>query len=128
MLSVKTSFSLQEIQPKSEMPKLTTGLIAEKALDLDREVKYLLNKAKIAKAEKEKAKKEAEEKAAKEADEKKKKDKKKKKKKKDSNETTDASEEVEKASADTNEEENLEVEEGGETLGHAHIFEMRFFV
>jgi len=68
----------QEKQPKSEMPKMTTSLIAEKGLALDREVKYLLNKAKIAKAEKERAKKEAEEKAKKEEKKKKKKEEKEK--------------------------------------------------
>ena len=50
----------QEAQPHYEMPKMTTSLIAEKALDLDREVKFLFNKAKIGKAEKD-AKKKAEE-------------------------------------------------------------------
>ena len=69
-------FEAQNLQPKSEMPKMTTGKIAEKALDLDREVKYLLNKAKIAKAEQDKKK--AKEKA--EADEKAKQEKKEKKK------------------------------------------------
>ena len=39
---------------------MTTSLIAEKALDLDREVKFLFIKAKIGKAEKD-AKKKAEE-------------------------------------------------------------------
>ena len=58
----------QEKQPKSEMPKMTKSLIREKSLEVEREVKYLVNKAKIAIAEqeKEKAKKEAEEKKAKE--------------------------------------------------------------
>jgi hypothetical protein len=50
----------QEAQPHYEMPKMTTSLIAEKALDLDREVKFIFNKAKIGKAEKD-AKKKAEE-------------------------------------------------------------------
>ena len=78
----------QEEQPKHEMPKLTTNVIAEKALELDREVKYLLNKAKIVKAEKDKErmKKEADEKKEKEAEEKKAK-KERKKKKKEANAT-----------------------------------------
>lgn len=38
----------QGSQPMYEMPKLTTSLIAEKGIELDREVKYLVNKAKIA--------------------------------------------------------------------------------
>merc|ERR1712045_620335 len=40
----------QEAQPMYEMPKMTTSLIAEKALDMDREVKFLYNKVKIGKA------------------------------------------------------------------------------
>merc|ERR1712004_873419 len=40
----------QEAQPMHEMPKMTTSLIAEKALDMDREVKYMYNKVKIGKA------------------------------------------------------------------------------
>ena len=55
----------QEAQPMHEMPKMTTSLIAEKALDLDREVKFLYNKVKIGKAEKDKAKKSEESKKAK---------------------------------------------------------------
>ena len=50
-----------------EMPKMTTSLIAEKALDLDREVKFLYNKVKIGKAEKDRAKKAEESKKAKKA-------------------------------------------------------------
>merc|ERR1719415_97426 len=46
----------QEAQPMYEMPKMTTSLIAEKALDMDREVKFLYNKVKIGKAEAEKDK------------------------------------------------------------------------
>ncbi len=38
----------QDAQPMHEMPKLTTSLIAEKGIELDREVKYLVNKAKVA--------------------------------------------------------------------------------
>ena len=58
------------------------SLIAEKGVELDREVKYLVNKAKIAKAEKdrERLKKEAEEKQK--AEEKKRAEEKEKKKKK----------------------------------------------
>merc|ERR1712200_94343 len=40
----------QEAQPMYEMPKMTTSLIAEKALDMDKEVKFLYNKVKIGKA------------------------------------------------------------------------------
>merc|ERR1712228_18686 len=49
----------QEAQPMYEMPKMTTSLIAEKALDMDREVKFLYNKVKIGKAKAEKDKAEA---------------------------------------------------------------------
>lgn len=85
-----------------EMPKMTTSLIAEKALELDREVKYLLNKAKIAQAEREreKRKKEAEEKLAKDEEKKTKKD---NKKKENSSSTIDDQEseiEVEQEEAD----------------------------
>merc|ERR1719328_890411 len=55
----------QEAQPMHEMPKMTTSLIAEKALDMDREVKYMYNKVKIGKAEKDKAKKAEESKKSK---------------------------------------------------------------
>ncbi len=57
----------QEAQPMSEMPKMTTSLIAEKALDMDREVKFLYNKVKIGKAEKDRAKKSEETKNKKKA-------------------------------------------------------------
>jgi hypothetical protein len=57
----------QDAQPMSEMPQLTTSLIAEKALALDREVKYMYNKVKIGKAEKDRAQKAEETKKAKKA-------------------------------------------------------------
>merc|ERR1711909_138640 len=65
---VLTSEKEQKAQPLHEMPKMTAAAIAEKGLELDRGVKYLINKAKIAKAEKEreKRKKELDEKLAKE--------------------------------------------------------------
>merc|ERR1712012_931227 len=44
----------QEAQPMYEMPKMTTSLIAEKALAMDREVKFLYNKVKMGKAKAEK--------------------------------------------------------------------------
>ena len=106
----------QEKQPKNEMPKMTTSLIAEKALDLDREVKYLLNKAKIAKAEqeKERLKKEAEEKAAKEKEEK---EKKKKKKKKEENATEEETSKETPDSQDAKEEEIDETSPNSENEG-----------
>lgn len=65
----------QEALPLSEMPKLTVSLIHTKIGDLEGEMKYLVSKAKMAKAEKdrERRKKEAEEKKAKEEEEKKRK-------------------------------------------------------
>ena len=93
----------QESQPMYEMPKLTTSLIAEKALDMDGEVKYLYNKVKIGKAKAEKDKAKAE-KAA-EKDKEKKAKKKKKSKSKDA-ETEGSGEEAEQT------EENPENTEG----------------
>eukprot|EP00095_Tigriopus_kingsejongensis_P002234 snap_masked-scaffold133_size323035-processed-gene-1.2 protein:Tk02234 transcript:snap_masked-scaffold133_size323035-processed-gene-1.2-mRNA-1 annotation:"hypothetical protein D910_11801" len=95
----------QEKQPLNEMPKMTTSIIAEKALDLDREVKYLINKAKIAQAEKERERrlKEAEEKKAKDEEEKKKKKEKKKKAKK-SEEDKNANEQTQTGDGDIKEE------------------------
>ena len=88
----------QDAQSKSEMPRMTTSLIAQKGLDLDTEVKYLINKAKMAKAEKERErlKKEAAEKKAKEKEEKEKKKNKKKKKANQTEEATESGEDSEK--------------------------------
>jgi len=59
----------QDEHPLSEMPKLTVSMIGQKIGDLDSEVKFLVQKAKMVKAERERAKrlKEAEEKKAEEA-------------------------------------------------------------
>merc|ERR1712142_357132 len=59
----------QDEHPLSEMPKLTVSMIGQKIGDLDSEVKYMVQKAKMVKAEKERAKrlKEAEDKKAEEA-------------------------------------------------------------
>ena len=89
----------QEAQPMYEMPKMTTSLIAEKALDMDREVKYLYNKVKIGKAKAEKDKEKADK-------EKEKKSKKKKKSKSKDAETEGSGEEAEQT------EENPENTEG----------------
>jgi len=83
--------------PLSEMPKLTVSMIKSKIQDLDSEVQFLIQKARMLKAEKEREKRklEAEEKKAEE--ERLKKEKKAKKKKaKDANatETDDVTEEV----------------------------------
>merc|ERR1711962_768992 len=87
----------QEATPLSEMPKLTVSMIKSKIQDLDSEVQFLIQKARMLKAEKEREKRklEAEEKKAEE--ERLKKEKKAKKKKaKDANatDTDDVTEEV----------------------------------
>merc|ERR1712029_889021 len=78
--------------PLSEMPKLTMGMIKSKIQDLDSEVQFLIQKARMLKAEKEREKRklEAEEKKAEEERLKK------EKKAKDANatETDDVTEEV----------------------------------
>merc|ERR1712181_131189 len=82
--------------PLSEMPKLTVSMINSKIGDLEREVQYLIRKAKMKKAELERAKLKAEADAAKaEADKKKAEKKAKKKKAKEAKEG-----EEEKASSD----------------------------
>lgn len=70
----------QEATPLSEMPKLTVSLIKSKIQDLDGEVQFLIQKARMLKAEKERAKRKAEA-DEKKAEEEKAKEKKKKKKK-----------------------------------------------
>ena len=84
----------QEAQPMYEMPKMTTSLIAEKALDMDKEVKFLYNKVKIGKAKAEKDKAEAD----------KKKEKKKKKKAKEAETEEGSGEETVEGSGDQAEE------------------------
>lgn len=88
------SVAEQEEQPKQEMPKLTVSAILEKAQTLEFEIKYLVNKAKMAKrkAEEEAVKKAAEELKAKEEEEKAKKKAEKKKKKAAENNTETADE------------------------------------
>ncbi|KAK8372454.1 hypothetical protein O3P69_012016 [Scylla paramamosain] len=90
---------LQKSIPAHEDPKLTLSDIADKWSALDREIKYLINKAKIAKVKKEKEA--AEEKAR---EEKKKEEEKKKKKttgKKKKNETNAKEEEEEEGKGKT---------------------------
>jgi len=83
--------------PLSEMPKLTVTMIYTKIQDLEGEVKYLVSKAKMAKAEKDRElrKKEAEEKKAKEDEEKKR-----KKEEKAAKKAADGSKSEEKSSED----------------------------
>jgi len=68
--------------PLSEMPKLTVSMINSKIQDLESEVQFLIQKAKMVKAEQERAKRKAEAEAKKAEEEKKKKEKKEKKEKK----------------------------------------------
>jgi hypothetical protein len=85
----------QEKTPLAEMPKLTVSMIKSKIQDLDSEVQFLIQKARMLKAEKEREKRklEAEEKKAEE--ERLKKEKKAKKKKaKEANATDSESEKV----------------------------------
>jgi hypothetical protein len=51
----------------SEMPKLTVSMLGQKISDLDSEVKYLVQKAKMVKAEQERARRLAEAEALKQA-------------------------------------------------------------
>jgi len=78
----------QASTPLSEMPKLTVSMINSKIGDLESEVQFLIQKAKMKKAELERAKRKAEADAAKAEEERKKAEKKAKKKKaKEANET-----------------------------------------
>merc|ERR1712043_131451 len=79
-----------EAQPFHEFPTVNNKLIAVRGMDLDREVKYLVNKAKIAKQERDRLKREKEQKEKEEKDKEekaKKKKAKKDKKAKDKNST-----------------------------------------
>jgi len=71
----------QKKTPLSEMPKLTVSMIKSKIQDLDSEVQFLVQKARMLKAEKERAKRKAEADAKKAEEERLKKEKKAKKKK-----------------------------------------------
>merc|ERR1739838_323023 len=71
----------QEKTPLSEMPKLTVSMIKSKMQDLDSEVQFLIQKARMLKAEKERAKRKAEAEEKKAEEERLKKEKKAKKKK-----------------------------------------------
>jgi len=78
--------------PLSEMPKLTVSMINSKIGDLESEVQYLIQKAKMKKAELDRAKRKAEEEAAKAEAARKKAEKKEKKKAKEMNDTDTADE------------------------------------
>merc|ERR1712223_1315418 len=77
---IEEKMKVIEAQPMHEFPTVNNKLIAVQGMDLDREVKYLVNKAKIAKQERDRLKKEKE---LKEKEEKEKAEKEKKKAKKD---------------------------------------------
>ena len=97
-----------EAQPFHEFPTVNNKLIAVQGMDLDREVKYLVNKAKIAKQERDRLKKEKEQKEREEKEklEKEKKKQAKKDKKAKANTTKDDE------NLDTKAEEETETEEG----------------
>ena len=105
-----------EAQPLHEFPNVTNQLIALQGMDLDREVKYLVNKAKIAKNERDRKKKEKEieERLKKEAAEKeeKAKAKKAKKDKKDKNETDTTESDTENSTSTIEDTENTPKDEG----------------
>jgi len=69
----------QDAAPRSEMPKLTVSMINSKIHDLESEVQFLIQKAKMVKAEQERAKRKVEAEAKKAEDDKKKAEKKAKK-------------------------------------------------
>jgi len=91
----------QEATPLSEMPKLTVSMINSKIGDLESEVQYLIQKAKMKKAELDRAKRKAEEEAAKAEAAKKKAEKKAKKKAaKEANDTETSEEKSDEKSED----------------------------
>merc|ERR1711894_651407 len=59
---IEGKMKIIESQPMHEFPTVNNKLIAVQGMDLDREVKYLVNKAKIAKQERDRLKKEKEQK------------------------------------------------------------------
>jgi len=82
----------QEKTPLSEMPKLTVSMIKSKMQDLDSEVQFLIQKARMMKAEQERAKRKAEAEEKKAEEERLKKEKKAKKKKAKEANSTDGEE------------------------------------
>lgn len=108
-----------EAQPFHEFPTVNNKLIAVQGMDLDREVKYLVNKAKIAKQERDRLKKEKEqkEKEEKEKLEKEKKKQAKKDKKAKANTTKDDENLGTKAEEETGTEEEITEENLDESFG-----------
>merc|ERR1712150_232912 len=122
---IETKMKVIEEQPMHEFPTVNNKLIAVQGMDLDREVKYLVNKAKIAKQERDRLKREKEQKEKEEKDKEekaKKKKAKKDKKAKDKNttdedtlESTTNAEEVE--NVEDEREANLDESFGDDTMG-----------
>merc|ERR1712018_241293 len=105
---IEEKMKVIEAQPMHEFPTVNNKLIAVQGMDLDREVKYLVNKAKIAKQERDRLKREKE---LKEKEEKEKAEKEKKKAKKDKkSKTSDSKEQDPSDSTAETAEENLEEE------------------
>merc|ERR1712228_589235 len=100
-----------EAQPLHEFPTVNNKLIAVQGMDVDREVKYLVNKAKIAKQERDRLKKEKEQK------EKEKKKQAKKDKKAKANTTKDDEKLDTKAEEETETEEDVTQENLDESFG-----------
>ena len=94
-----------DAQPMHEFPTINNKLIAVQGMDLDREVKYLVNKAKIAKQERDRLKREKE---LKEKEEKEKAEKEKKKAKKDKKSKKDNKDDETTESTSETTEENVE--------------------
>merc|ERR1712038_1396076 len=103
---IEEKMKVIEAQPMHEFPTVNNKLIAVQGMDLDREVKYLVNKAKIAKQERDRLKKEKE---LKEKEEKEKAEKEKKKAKKDKKSKKDKDDETTESTSETTEE-NVEEE------------------
>ncbi|XP_050731958.1 hypoxia up-regulated protein 1-like [Eriocheir sinensis] len=115
---MEEKMELQEARALHEDPKLTLSDVAEKWTAMDREIKYLINKAKIVKAKKDREAAEAKIKAEKEAKEAEKKKKnttaEEKKKKNGGEEEEKKEEEVVGGDEIKNKEEKEAKEEGGE--------------
>merc|ERR1712141_587648 len=116
---IEEKMKIIEAQPMYEFPTVNNKLIAVQGMDLDREVKYLVNKAKIAKQERDRLKREKElkEKEEKEKLEKEKKKQAKKDKKAKANTTKDDEKLDTKAEEETETEEEVTEENLDESFG-----------
>jgi len=97
----------QEAAPSHEMPKLTVSMINSKIHDVESEVQFLIQKAKMLKAEQERAKRKAEAEAKKAEEDKKKQEKKAKKSKKSNDSDTSDSDKSEDAEPSKDENEGI---------------------